>query len=62
MESITQVNIREVMFLCPELRFGPQVNVTESICFIQGIQYVKYIRKTRAARREYIDYKVGKSL
>jgi hypothetical protein len=50
------------MFLCPELRFGPQVNVTESICFIQGIQYVKYIRKTRAARREYIDYKVGKSL
>jgi hypothetical protein len=46
MESVTQVNIREVMFMCPELRFGPQVNVTESMCFIQGIQYVKYIEKS----------------
>jgi hypothetical protein len=46
MESITQVNIREVMLMRPELRFGPQVNVTESICFIQGIQYVRYIEKS----------------
>jgi hypothetical protein len=38
MQSVTQVNIREVMLMCPELKFGPQVNVTESICFIEGIQ------------------------